>query len=89
MRVPSASVVGNISIPGRYLHGAFKVQSGSTGDDVCIADSGPSCYMTHDGTRLYKLRLPPPGRKIITIGERQKVNVRVYREYGCDFRRGY
>ena len=89
MRVPSASVLGNISNPGRYLHGAFIVQSGSTEGDVCIADSGASCDMTHDGTRLYKLRLPPPGRKTITIGERQKINVRVYREYGCNFRRGY
>ena len=52
MRVPSASVVGNISIPGRYLHGAFIVQSGSTEDDVRIADSGASCDMTLDGTRL-------------------------------------
>ena len=52
-RVPSESVVGDITVPGSYLHSAFVVQSGSNGDDdVWIADSGASCHMTHDGTRM-------------------------------------
>ena len=45
--------MGNISIPGSYLDGAFIVQLGSSENDVCLADGGVSCDMTHDGTRPY------------------------------------
>ena len=74
-RVRSASVVGNVTVPGSYLHRALIVQSGSSGNDVRIADSGASCHMTHDWTRLYNLRPPPPGRGIIMIGNRHKLKV--------------
>ena len=73
LRVPSVSVVENITVPGSYLHSAFKVQSGSNEDDVWIADSGASGHMTHDRTRIYNVRPPPPGRKEITIGDRRKI----------------
>ena len=53
MRISSASAVGDISIPRSYLGGAFIVQSGRSENDVCIADGGVSCDITHDGTRLY------------------------------------
>ena len=74
-RVPSASVVVNITVPGSYLHSAFIVQSGNSEDGFWIADSGASCHMTLDKTRLYNLRLPPPGRETITIGDRRETKV--------------
>ena len=73
--VPSESVVGDITVPGSYLHSAFVVQSGSNENDVWIADSGASCHMTHDGTRMYNVRPPPPGRDTITIGDRRRISV--------------
>ena len=74
-RVPNESVVGDITVPGSYLHSAFVVQSGSNENDVWIADSGASCHMTHDGTRMYNARPPPPGRETITIGDRRRISV--------------
>ena len=51
------------------------MQSGSSEDGVRIADSGASCHMTHDRTRIYKVRPPPPGRETITIVDRRKIKV--------------
>ena len=68
-------MVGDITVPGSYLHSAFVVQSGSNEDDVWIADSGASCHMTHDRTRMYNARPPPPGRETITIGDRRRIKV--------------
>ena len=31
--------------------------------------------MTHDGTRMYNARPPPPGRETITIGDRRRISV--------------
>ena len=73
--VPNESVVGDVTIPGSYLHSAFVVQSGSNENYVWIADSGASCHMTHDGTRMYNARPPPPGRKTITIEDRRRIKV--------------
>ena len=73
--VPSESVVGDVTVPGCYLHSAFVVQSGSNEDDVWIADSGASCHMTHDRTRMYNMRPPRPGRETITIGDRRRIKV--------------
>ena len=75
MHIPSESVVGDVTVPGSYLHSAFVVQSGSNEYDVWIADSGASCHMTHDRTRIYNMRPPPPGRETITIGDRRRVKV--------------
>ena len=58
-----------------YLHSSFIVQSDSHEGDVWIADGGASCHVTHDGTGLYDLRPPPPGRETITIGDRRKLRV--------------
>ena len=68
-------MVGDVTVPGSYLHSAFVVQSGSNEDDVWIADSGASCHMTHDRTMVYNARPPPPGREIITIGDRLRIKV--------------
>ena len=73
--VPNESVVGDVTVPGSYLHSAFVVHSGSSEDDVWISDSGASCHMTHDRTRIYNVRPPPPGRKTITIGDRRRIRV--------------
>ena len=73
--VPNESVVGDVTVPVSYLHSAFVVQSGSNEDGVWIADSGTSCHMTHDRTRMYNMRPPPPGRETITIGDRRRVSV--------------
>ena len=75
LRVPSASVVGNVTVPRSYPHSGLIVQSGSGEDDVWIADSGASCHMTHDGTRMYTVRPTPPDRETITIGGRRKMKV--------------
>ena len=66
-------MVGDVTVPGSYLHSAFVVQSGSNEDDVWIADSGASCHMTHDRTRMYNVRPPPPGLETITIGDRRRI----------------
>ena len=71
--VPNESVVGDVTVPGSYLHSAFVVHSGSSEDDVWIADSGASCHMTHDRTRTYNVRPPPPGSETITIGDRRRI----------------
>ena len=68
-------MVGDITVPGSYLHSAFVVQSGSNENDVWIADSGASFYMTHGGTRMYNARPPPPGRETITVGNRRRIKV--------------
>ena len=73
--VPNKSVVGDVTVPGRYLQSAFVVQSGSNEDDVWIAESGASCHMTHNGTRMYNARPLPPGRETITIGDRRRIEV--------------
>ena len=73
--VPNESVVGDVTVPGSYLHSAFVVQSGSNDDNAWIADSGASCHMTHDRTRMYNPRPPPPGRETITIGDRRRIKV--------------
>ena len=73
--VTNESVVGDVTVPGSYLHSAFVVQSGSNDDDVWIDDSGASCHMTHDRTRMYNARPPPPGRETITTGNRRRIKV--------------
>ena len=73
--VPSESMVGDVTVPGSYLHSAFVVQLGSSEDDVWIADSGVSCHRTHDRTRIYNVRPPPPGRETITIGDRRRMKI--------------
>ena len=87
LRVPSESVVGNVTVPGSYQHSAFAVQLGSSEDDVWIADSGASCHMKHDRTRIYNVRPPPPGPEAVTIRDCRKIKSRVYREHVCDFTR--
>ena len=68
-------MVGDVTVPGSYLHSVFVLQSGSNDDDVWIADSGASCHMTHDRTRMYNARPPPPGCETITIGDRPRIKV--------------
>ena len=50
--VPNESVVGDVTVPGTYLHSTFVVHSGSSEYDVWIADSDVSCHMTHDRSRI-------------------------------------
>ena len=73
--VSNESVVADVTVPGSYLHSAFVVQSGSNEDDVWITDSDASCHMTHEGTRMYNARPPPPGCETITIGDRRRIKV--------------
>ena len=61
------------------------MQSGSSEDDVWIADSGASCHMTHDRTRIYNVRPPPPGRETITIRGRRKIKVEYIRNMDVIF----
>ena len=68
-------MVVDVTVPGSYLHSAFVVQSGSNEDDLWIVDSGASCHMTHDRTRMYNVRPPSPGRETITIGDRRRISV--------------
>ena len=68
-------MVGDVTVPGSYLHSAFVVQSGGNEDDVWIADSGASYHMTHDKTRMYNARPSPSGRETVTIGDRRRINV--------------
>ena len=68
-------MIGDVTVPGSYLHSAFVVQSGSNEDDVWIADSRASCPMTHDRTRIYNVRPALPGRETITIGDRRRIKV--------------
>ena len=68
-------MVGDVTVPGTYLHSAFVAQSGSSENDVWIADSGALCHMTHDRTRVYNVGPPPPGRETITIGDRRRIKI--------------
>ena len=68
-------MVGDVTVPGSYLHRAFIVQSDSNEDGVWIADSGASCHMTQKKTRMYNVRPPPPGRTTITIRDRRRTKV--------------
>ena len=68
-------MVGDVTVPGSYLHSAFVVQSDSNEDDVWVVDSGALCHMTPDRTRMYNARPPPPGRKTITIGDRRRIKI--------------
>ena len=68
-------MVEDVTVPGSYLHSAFVVQSGSNEDDVWIADSWASYHTTHDRTRIYNVRPPPPGSETITIGDRRRIKV--------------
>ena len=72
---PSESMIGDVTLPGSYVHSAFVVQSASNEGDAWIADSGASCRMTHDRTRIYDVRPSPPGRETITIGDRRRIKV--------------
>ena len=71
-------MVGDVTVPGSYLHSAFVMQSGSNEDDVWIAGSGASCHMTHDRIRIYNVRPPPPGRETTTIGDRRRIKVKYF-----------
>ena len=75
LRVRSKMFVGDVTVPGSYLHSVFVVQSGNSEDDVWIADSGASCHMTHDKTRMYNARPPPPGRETIPVEDRWNTKV--------------
>ena len=75
LRVLSASVLGNVTVPGSYLHSAFVVQLDSSEDDIWIADSGASYHMTHDRTRIYNVRPPPPRHETSTTEDRRKIKV--------------
>ena len=65
---------GKSHVPNESVEGDTTV-SGSNENYVWIADSGASCHMTHDGTRMYNARPPPPGRETITIGDRRRIKV--------------
>ena len=62
-------MIGDVTLPGSYVHSAFVVQPGSNEDNFWIADSGASFRTTHDMTSIYNVRPPPPGRETIKIGE--------------------
>ena len=66
---------GDVTVPSSYLHSAIVVQSGSNEDGVWVADSGASCHMTHNRTRMYNVRPPPPGREKNTIRDPRRTRV--------------
>ena len=68
-------MVGDVTVPGSYLHSAFVVLSGSNENDVWIDDSGASCHMMRDRTRIYNVRPPPTGRETITVGDRSRIKI--------------
>ena len=68
-------MIGDVTLPGSYVHSAFVVQSGSNEDDFWIANSGASFCTTHDRTRIYNVRPPPPDRETITIKDRRRIKV--------------
>jgi len=40
-----------------------------------IADSGASCHMKHNKSKMYDIRPPPPGREAIMIGDNSRLKV--------------
>ena len=68
-------MVGDVTVRGSYLHSAFVVHSANNEDVVWIADSGASCHMMHDRTKINNVRPSPPGRETTTIGDRRKIKV--------------
>ena len=68
-------MIGDVTLPGSYVHSAFVVQSGSNEDYFWIAESCASFRTTHDRTRIYNVSPPPAGRETITIRDRRRIKV--------------
>lgn len=58
-----------------YLYSVFIAYIYDFSKVVQVADSGASCYMTTNNTSMYSINHPPPGCKVITIGDRRMVRV--------------
>lgn len=56
-----------------YLHTAFVAQSGVSGDDVWIAESGASYHMTLEYSKMYDIWPPLPGREEIVLGNGRRL----------------
>lgn len=72
-------------IPGGYLHSGFVVQDDISTGDVWIADSGASCHMMRNNANMYNIRPPPPGREVITIGDKCELRVEYVGSKDVDF----
>ena len=46
-----------------------------SGDDAWIADSGASCHMTPECSKMYNIRPPPPGREAIMVRDGRRLQV--------------
>lgn len=56
--------IGNSS-QKRYLYSVFIAQSGTPSKDLRVAESGASCYITHDYANMNGIRPSPPGRECV------------------------
>lgn len=68
----NGDLIEKLTFPSRYLHSG----------DFWLTDSGASCYMTQNSANVYGLEPPPPGRKLITIGDRRMVRIEYVGDIG-------
>ena len=73
-RVPAINSVPR-PISSNYLPSAFAAQSKDNSSDVWIRESGGSCHMTNDASKMYCVNPPPSDQWAVTTsdGTRQRV----------------
>ena len=57
------------------LHSAFAAQSKGSSGDVWIGDSGASCHMTNEASKMYCVGPPLPDQRKVTTSNRTRLRV--------------
>ena len=71
--VPARVVTGQSS--NNYLYSAFTAQSKGSSSDVWIGDSGESCHMTNEASKMYCVRPPHPDQREVTSSDGTRLRV--------------
>ena len=58
-----------------YLHSAIAAQSKGSSSDVWIGDSGTSCFMTNDASKMLCVRPPLPDQREVTTCDGTRLRV--------------
>ena len=58
-----------------YLHNALAAQSKGSSKDVWIGDSGASCHMTNEASKMYCVRLPVPDQRQVPTSDETRLRV--------------
>ena len=58
-----------------YLPNEFTAQYKDSSSDVCIGDSGTTCHMTNDASKMYCVRSPHSGQREVTTSDGTRLRV--------------